>query len=53
MKTSEPAIEKEWYREKILEMVRTIENVDRLYSISIFISDILKEDREDEKQKIR
>lgn len=38
--------EKEWYRERIIEMVREIKRTDILYSIYIFVSDIEKEEKE-------
>lgn len=37
---------KEYYREKIVEMVNKISNSDIIYCIYVFISDILKEDKE-------
>lgn len=40
--------EKEWYREKILEMVRNINRVDILEYLCIFISGKIKEGKEDE-----
>lgn len=35
----------EYYREKILEMVKEITNSDIIYCVYVFISDIIKEDK--------
>lgn len=40
---------KEYYREKIMEMVNQINNSDIIYCIYVFVSDILKEDKEVQK----
>ena len=35
----------EYYREKIVEMVKKINNSDIIYCVYVFISDIIKEDK--------
>lgn len=37
---------KEFYRERIIKMVEQISSQDILFSISVFVSDIMKEDGE-------